>query len=116
MEIAEGKRDERRAYAISEGGCLSIALHRGTESADDSEPALDRNPNHSRVNTRCGFGGDQRSADLAIQPDPFRQAPDANRENALGYSWPPHLYQGLSKLEENTEGVNARISRILRDV
>ena len=56
-------------------GCLSIALHRGTDSAYDSEPALDRNPNRRAKNPRCSFGGDQLCADLAVQPDPFHQAP-----------------------------------------
>jgi hypothetical protein len=30
-----------------------------------------------------------------------------------GYSWPPHLYQGLFKLEEITRSVNARIAKRL---
>jgi hypothetical protein len=43
-------------------------------------------------------------------PGPFRQRPDADRENTLGYFWPPHLYQGKSKLEEKVEGVNEKVN------
>lgn len=75
---------------------------------DDSEQALDLNPNRGDNNDRVGFGGDQRwFADLTFVPDPFRRAPEADRENTLGYSWPPHLYQGLFKVEEKRVGVNA---------
>jgi hypothetical protein len=63
---------------------------------------LDRNTNHGDISHRNGFGGNQQYlTDLTLGPDPFRLAPDADRENKLGYSWPPHLYQGLFKVEEN---------------
>jgi hypothetical protein len=60
------------------------------------------NPNRNDFSKPCDFGGDQ--FDLALLhlagsgPGPFWRAPDTDRGNTLGYSWPPHLYQGLSKL------------------
>lgn len=71
------------------------------------------NPNRTGFSKPCNFGGDR--FDLALLrsagcgPGPFWRAPDADRENTLGYSWPPHLYQGKSKLEEKFGSVNARI-------
>ena len=65
-------------------------------SADDSEQALDLNPNRSDISNRCDFGGDQQHfSDLASGRAPFTEPPMLTRENMLGYSWPPHLYQGL---------------------
>jgi len=40
-------------------------------------------------------------SELAFGRTPFNERPMLNRENTLGYSWPPHLYQGSLKLEEN---------------
>jgi hypothetical protein len=92
---------------------LSIALHPRKGRRMTVNRPFNLNPNHIGFSKPCDFGDDR--FDLAplrfagSGPGPFWRAPDADRENTLGYSWPPHLYQGDSKLEENSGSVNARI-------
>jgi hypothetical protein len=105
------KLNEREGCVGRHTGLPLDSAPSGRDSTNDSEQALDLNPNHGDLSSRVGFGGDQQKfADLTFVPDPFRQAPEADRENTLGYSWPPHLYQGIFKVEEKRVGVNEGVA------
>jgi hypothetical protein len=75
---------------------------------DDSGPALDRNTNRCEISTRFSFGGDQQIADRLLSLTPFAALPGCCPGKPLGYSWPPHLYQGSFKLVEKPASVNRR--------
>lgn len=104
------EQNERKDRALTRRNLPLDSAPSGRESTDDSEQALDLNPNHGDLSEGRGFGGGQQhSSDLASGPGPFRRAPDADRDNLPGYSWLPHLYQGLFKVEEKRASVNAGI-------
>ena len=91
----EGKNREgcRREFLRS-----SIALH--PLLPDDSGQVLTMPPKlREKLASREDFGGDLNLA-------PFARAPEATRENRLGYSWPPRLYQVLFNLQEAIWAVN----------
>lgn len=53
------------------------------------------------------------SAEIRILPL-LREPPEATRENWLGYSWPPRLYQVLTNLQEAIAASQPRFHAVVR--
>src|SRR5215467_11051701 len=110
---SENERKEPRSNAAR--GCrLSIALHpfarpgKGANNDGRQWTGLRPAPQPpASLSSRGGFGGQlltyKVAFGLSAEGAPFARASEADRNNAPGYSWPPHLYQEKSSLGQPRE-------------
>ena len=97
------EREEKRGYARGTARVLhsSIALH--PYVTDDSGQALGVSPNHGDLSYRGDFGGVKKL-------EPFSLGFRSCSENKPSYSWPPHLYEEIEKLQaKNTRNFYIRL-------